>query len=118
MLNNSIIAGNNRLDCNVGMPAEGGFNLVGNLQQCQLSAPTNQQQAAPRLAPLSDYGGPTQTHPPYDDSPVVNAAGNPCPTTDQRGQSRPVGSGCDIGAIERIPSDPVLQRVYLPLLRR
>jgi hypothetical protein len=56
----------------------------------------------PRLAPLDDNGGGSQTHAPSPDSPVVDAI----PTdecivdTDQRGISRPYGAGCDIGAFE------------------
>jgi hypothetical protein len=56
----------------------------------------------PRLAPLDDNGGDTQTHAPSPASPVVDAI----PTdecivdTDQRGMSRPYGPGCDIGAFE------------------
>jgi hypothetical protein len=37
-------------------------------------------------------------------SPAVNAGGLPasssCPATDQRGESRPWGPACDIGAFE------------------
>ena len=34
--------------------------------------------------------------------PGIDAASTPdCPTTDQRGVSRPQGSGCDIGSYER-----------------
>lgn len=53
----------------------------------------------PRLAPLSDYGGPTPTMPPLFDSPAINAAGYPPVfATDQRGLPRQPKS--DIGAVE------------------
>ncbi len=57
----------------------------------------------PQLAPLGDYGGPTQTMPPLSlSSPAFNAAitlvGSP--TTDQRGLPRISGNFPDIGAAE------------------
>jgi predicted outer membrane repeat protein len=66
----------------------------------------------PNLAPLGNYGGPTQTHAlctgpgvPHPDcqaaSPAIDAGANAhCPATDQRGAARPHGSVCDIGAYE------------------
>lgn len=59
---------------------------------------------APGLGPLADNGGPTLTHAPKDDSPVVNA-GDPAfsgLTADQRGQNRVVGV-LDMGAVELGP---------------
>lgn len=59
-----------------------------------------------RLMDLADNGGLTNTRMPMPDSPLVNAggaatdvSGNPV-ATDQRGKRRPVGSACDIGAVE------------------
>jgi len=59
------------------------------------------------LGPLADNGGPTLTYLPYSVSPGVDAippgsldtcdAATP---TDQRGVSRPQGTGCDVGAVE------------------
>jgi hypothetical protein len=67
----------------------------------------------PRLLPLANNGGPTQTHALRSDSPAVDegtgitsATFFDCPATDQRGFTRPVdgdGDGtaeCDIGAFE------------------
>ena len=59
--------------------------------------------ADPKLAPLGDYGGPTQTMPPLpSSSPAVDAAitlaGSP--TTDERGLPRIFGGFPDIGAAE------------------
>lgn len=53
------------------------------------------------LAPLAYNGGPTRTHALQTGSPAANA-GNAfaAPIADQRGVSRPVGSGIDIGAFE------------------
>jgi hypothetical protein len=60
------------------------------------------------LAPLSDNGGPTETHALVAGSPAVDAVtrGCPPPFTDQRGLGRPAdgdGDGaaaCDVGAFE------------------
>jgi hypothetical protein len=56
------------------------------------------------LEPLANNGGPTWTHELKVGSPAVDAAVcSPAFDTDQRGVLRPQGSGCDIGAYERIP---------------
>ncbi|MCX6460741.1 MAG: hypothetical protein NTZ03_10580 [Actinobacteria bacterium] len=62
------------------------------------------------LGPLQNNGGPTDTLMPLGDSPVLDVippefctdlGGSPAAiTTDQRGQSRPQGAGCEIGAVE------------------
>jgi hypothetical protein len=55
----------------------------------------------PLLAPLGDYGGPTQTMPPLAGSPAIDAADTDDPGgTDQRGFPRFVGGALDIGAVE------------------
>ncbi len=51
------------------------------------------------LAPLGNYGGPTQTMPPQPGSPAINAGGTTTLTSDQRGLPRSVGVP-DIGAVE------------------
>ena len=62
--------------------------------------------ADPKLGPLQDNGGPTQTMalgtggPAIDQVPAADAG---CPASDQRGVLRPFGSGCDIGAYEVAP---------------
>lgn len=51
------------------------------------------------LAPLADYGGPTQTMLPLPDSPAIDAATTSTATADQRGYS--IVGIPDIGAVER-----------------
>nr|MCB0041909.1 Ig-like domain repeat protein [Caldilinea sp.] len=54
------------------------------------------------LGALGDYGGDTQTMPLLPGSPAIDAGdATACPDTDQRGATRPVGDGCDMGAFER-----------------
>ena len=60
--------------------------------------------ANPILGVLADNGGPTQTYALLYGSPAVDAAQDPdCPPVDQRGEPRPVGPGCDLGAYEMGP---------------
>ncbi len=55
----------------------------------------------PKLGPLVDNGGSTQTLALLPGSPAINAGDNTtCPATDQRGLTRPQGSHCDIGGYE------------------
>jgi len=74
--------------------------------------------ADPQLTSAGDHGGPTPTNGVGFFSPVVDAGectdmnGAPI-TVDQRGISRPVGGGCDIGAVEVLPPSDF---VYLPLI--
>ena len=56
------------------------------------------------LGPLADNGGPTLTHALGAGSPAIDFAdAGACPTTDQRGVSRPQGAGCDAGSVEQSP---------------
>jgi hypothetical protein len=60
----------------------------------------------PDLAPLGDYGGPTQSMPRFAGSPAIDAgdddicADPPVSGQDQRGVVRPYGKACHIGAVE------------------
>lgn len=64
-------------------------------------AGTGNTDADPKLGPLADNGGPTQTHAPGAGSSAIGAGTSTgAPDTDQRGVARPQGSGYDIGAYE------------------
>jgi hypothetical protein len=81
-LKNSIVSGNTGGD--VFKITDAGNNLIG---------------GTPLLAPLGNYGGPTQTMALLPGSPAINAGtGTGAPATDQRGIGR-VGA-VDIGAFE------------------
>ncbi|MDY6784627.1 MAG: CHAT domain-containing protein [Cyanobacteriota bacterium] len=103
---NSIIAGNSGSGTQ-GPDVAGdsinssGNNLVGSLIGFTGSLGTGSDIVNPNpgLAPLGDYGGPTQTHALLPGSPAIDG-GNSAVATDQRGASRPSGSAVDIGAFE------------------
>ena len=67
---------------------------------------------------MADNGGPTPTHALMDNSPAINAADDAlCPATDQRGEERPVGEICDIGAYEG-GTRTVDNHIYLPTVTK
>ena len=123
---NTIIAGNTDLssatkhpDCS-GTLTSLGYNLIGKDTGCTFTTQTGDQRGTsgspidPKLGPLQNNGGPTATHALLPGSPAIDAGTNTgCPTTDQRGISRPQGVACDIGAYERIiPKTPVIIRAF------
>jgi hypothetical protein len=72
---------------------------------CGLIGPGDLSGANPLLLALANNGGPTDTQALRGGSPALNAgdsAAGACPTTDQRGVTRPQGTGCDIGAYELV----------------
>jgi cysteine-rich repeat protein len=88
----------------------GGYNLIGDLGTCTVTGASASDLvgADPQLEPLANNGGPTRTHALPDDSAAVDA-GDPDGCTDpsgaaldedQRGDARPAGGRCDIGAVE------------------
>ena len=81
MIENSIFAGNSPIS----FPAT-------------FTGSNNLTSGSPLLAPLGDYGGPTQTMPPLPGSPAIDAGGTTSLITDQRGLPRV--STPDIGAVE------------------
>jgi hypothetical protein len=77
--------------------AAGGSGLVNGINGNLVNVST------PGLAPLGNYGGPTQTIALLPGSPAIDAgfpSTSPGTGTDQRGQPRVVGSAVDIGAFE------------------
>ena len=75
---------------------------------------------APDLAPLGNYGGPTQTMPPLPGSPAIGAgsvAANNF-STDQRGYARTQNGLLDLGAVELqspAANPPVLENITVPV---
>lgn len=73
------------------------------------AGPGNVVGVDPLLAPLADNGGPTLTHVAQLGSPILDA-GDPAitnpPATDQRHESRIIGSAIDLGAVEQPPALP------------
>jgi Tol biopolymer transport system component len=103
-LANTIVDGNlqgdGHNDCSDPLASAGG-NLTSDAT-CGLGA-TELQNTDPLLLALNT-SGPTDVLPLAAISPAIDA-GNTlgCPSTDQRGVSRPQGAGCDIGAYELVP---------------
>ena len=107
---NSIIAGNSDNDGVANPDVSGTFvdtgsNLIGasdgslNFTNSPLVG-TVANPVDPRLAPLDNYSGTTETHALLPGSPAINAGADIATiTTDQRGQPRVNGS-FDIGAVE------------------
>ena len=110
-LSNTIVAGNTASSVPdvTGIVTSLGNNLIGDASASSgwiasdltgtTLAPIN-----PLLAPLGNYGGPTETMPLLPGSPAI-AAGNldlipPGATTDQRGEPRLLNGNVDIGAFE------------------
>lgn len=76
-----------------------GMNLE-TADTCNL--PAAQLESTPaQLGALGNIGGPTDAHVPGPTSAAVGSASACAATTDQRGQPRPLGSGCELGAVER-----------------
>jgi hypothetical protein len=100
-LTNTIVAGNGGSDV-VGV-IYANFSLIGNTAGAAISGSNNALNVSADLAPLGDYGGPTQTMALLPGSPAINA-GDPNfaapPVTDQRGQPRVIDGRIDIGAFE------------------
>jgi len=96
-------------DC-AGTMTVDGYNLVQNTSGCTLVGTTAQTTTGvdPRLGPVQDNGGPTETTMPLDRSPAIDVI--PLASCgialDQRGNVRPDNSegSCDIGAVESVTS--------------
>jgi predicted outer membrane repeat protein len=92
-----------------------GFNFSDDTS-CGFSAAETHPGVDPKIGPLTNNGGPTRTRLPQPTSALVDAipiahcrddgASTIIPLVDQRGESRPQGAGCDIGAVEVQVSAP------------
>lgn len=105
----SIVSGNvNATSANCDTPlVSQGHNLEHGSSTCGFSDPTDAH-GDPKLGPLANNGGPTQTLALLPGSAAIDAgADNGCPGADQRGVFRPLDGNadgsthCDIGAFER-----------------
>ena len=104
-LTNTIVAGNTALYTN---DIAGSFSGANNLTSSN-----------PLLAPLGNYGGPTQTMPPLPGSPVIGAGSVSANAfaTDQRGYPRLQNGLIDLGAVELqspAANPPVLANITVP----
>lgn len=109
-LQNSIFANNPGGNCS-GAITSTGYNVSSD-GSCNFNGPGDLNNTDPKLGPLQNNGGPTQTQALLSGSPAIDA-GNPngCTDglgrllkTDQRGKPRPDKEdtgGCDMGAYER-----------------
>jgi len=91
-----------------GTLSDGGYNMSSD-GSANFSGGTSFNFTDPKLLPLANYGGPTFTMALAADSPAIDwapVAG--APVTDQRGFTRPFGTGVDIGAFELGPAAPSL----------
>jgi CSLREA domain-containing protein len=98
-LTSTLVASNSAPNCS-GTVGDGGGNLA--YPPATSDCPAGFNPGNPLLGALGDHGGATPTVVPSAGSAAANAAsGAACPDTDQRGIARPIGTGCDIGAVER-----------------
>ena len=91
-----------------------GYNIESPGHTCGFDHSTDQVDVSAedlKLGPLQDNGGPTETHPlgagsvaidVIPEAECLDADGEPL-TTDQRGEPRPGGTMCDVGAFEVQP---------------
>jgi uncharacterized repeat protein (TIGR01451 family) len=119
---NTIVAGSPRGGNFAGEPDGGGgppLQSQGNNLSSDntlapfFTAPGDLNNTDPRLGPLADNGGPTQTHALLPGSPATDAGSNQgAPPTDQRGVQRPIDGDrngtaiVDIGSFEAPPGVP------------
>jgi hypothetical protein len=104
------VAANNSIFYNSSCAGSGALEGSGNLMFPAGCGGAGGVVADPKLGPLANNGGLTQTHALLTGSPAIDAAVGNCPSTDQRGITRPQGTACDIGSVE------VLQPTTLTLL--
>lgn len=120
-LKNSIIASNEVTDCS-GTLTSLGNNIAQNVTGCAIRG--NYSRWSAHLGSLTDNGGPTLTHALASNSAAIDAGDCTDSTgktiaVDQRGEPRPQGDGCDIGAYESsYTSTFTITDTNLPLISR
>jgi len=103
-IGDSIVSANTGGNCD-GALTSSGYNLSDNADCAAVFTSTGDLlDAALPLMELGDYGGGTLTQPPSSDSAAFDHippdACHPSPLWDARNAIRPVGAGCDSGAVE------------------
>ena len=109
-LKNTIVANNIGKDCYTWPITSLGYNLDSD-NTCGLIGTGDIVNTDPLLGPLQDNGGFTLTHALLPGSPAIDTGSPDCPppSTDQRGELRPIDGNddgikvCDIGAYEVQP---------------
>jgi hypothetical protein len=113
---NTVVSGNTNAggepDIRAAYPVQEYYSLIGDSTGFTLTSGSTGNLPAgtdPKLGPLQDNGGPTQTMAPLAGSPLLNAGNNGLTfglTVDQRGLLRedPATSLVDIGAVEAQPA--------------
>jgi hypothetical protein len=86
----------------------GGYNIVGGTDACGFDDPTDLVEVSSSdlaLGPLTDNGGPTMTYALLPGSVAIDRIPEPMCVVDedQRGEPRPAGGACDVGAFEVQP---------------
>lgn len=119
-LGNTLLANNSGGDC-IGSLTSSGHNLIqAPASTCAIGGDTagNILSEDALIEELASDGGLTRTHALLQGSPAIDAGNtDTCEATDQRGNPRPYGGGCDIGAFESdILINPDVPLVGQPLL--
>lgn len=103
-MNNSIVALNSASSGpDVTGTVTATYTLIGDPSGATINGGTGNLSGDPKLRPLANNGGPTQTHLLLPDSPAVDAGDpnfTPPPSNDQRNQPRVAGQRIDMGAVE------------------
>ena len=100
-LQNTILSNNSFINCFLSSPPTSASYNLEDANTCSFSTTTNLINTDPKLGPLQDNGGPTQTRALAADSPAIDYVRvNTGVIVDQRGFTRPVGPWADIGAYE------------------
>ncbi len=92
-------------NCNAPEVISLGYNIASD-DSCKLTGKADQNNTDPKLGLLADNGGGLLTHLPVVGSPAIDVVPlNTCEARDNRGVVRPQGAACDVGAVERSPTD-------------